>query len=96
MEIEEFPSHITEKIKNTWETWNSPPRLSSDSLHLDEIEEMNLNNMQEAMMEATMKANQRHPDVDNKSCNVEAIIKPMMMETMMEATMTRASDGSGH
>ncbi|MFQ6649566.1 hypothetical protein Gotur_023403 [Gossypium turneri] len=63
MEIEEFPSHITEKIKNTWETWNSPPRLSSDSLHLDEIEEMNLNNMQEAMM---------------------------------EATMTRASDGSGH
>ena len=47
MEIEEFPSHITEKIKYTWETWNSPPRLSSDSLHLDEIEEMNLNNMQE-------------------------------------------------
>ncbi|MFQ6649567.1 hypothetical protein Gotur_023403, partial [Gossypium turneri] len=42
--------------------WNSPPRLSSDSLHLDEIEEMNLNNMQE----------------------------------VMEATMTRASDGSGH
>ncbi|MFQ6653866.1 hypothetical protein Gotur_025063, partial [Gossypium turneri] len=47
MEIEEFPSYITEKIKNMWETWNSPPRLSSDSLHLDEIEEMNLNNMQE-------------------------------------------------
>ncbi|MFQ6622719.1 hypothetical protein Gotur_002112 [Gossypium turneri] len=47
MEIEEFPSHITEKIKNIWETWNSPPRLSSDSLHLDEIEEMNLNNMLE-------------------------------------------------
>ncbi|MFQ6653864.1 hypothetical protein Gotur_025063 [Gossypium turneri] len=58
MEIEEFPSYITEKIKNMWETWNSPPRLSSDSLHLDEIEEMNLNNMQEAMMEATIKANQ--------------------------------------
>ncbi|MBA0672080.1 hypothetical protein Goklo_007398, partial [Gossypium klotzschianum] len=33
MEIEEFPSHIIEKIKNIWETWNSPPRLSSDSLH---------------------------------------------------------------
>ncbi|MFQ6657917.1 hypothetical protein Gotur_027402 [Gossypium turneri] len=47
MAIEEFPFHITEKIKNTWETWNSPPRLSSDSLHLDEIEEMNLNNMLE-------------------------------------------------
>ncbi|MFQ6626272.1 hypothetical protein Gotur_004647, partial [Gossypium turneri] len=47
MEIEEFPSHITQKIKNTWEMWNSPPRLSSDSLHLDEIEEMNLGNMQE-------------------------------------------------
>ncbi|MBA0880792.1 hypothetical protein Goshw_029343 [Gossypium schwendimanii] len=47
MELEEFPSHIIEKIKYTWETWNSPPRLSSDSLHLDEIEEMNLNNMQE-------------------------------------------------
>ncbi len=28
MEIEKFPSHITEKIKYTWETWNSPPRLS--------------------------------------------------------------------
>ncbi|MFQ6668484.1 hypothetical protein Gotur_034113 [Gossypium turneri] len=47
MDLEEFPSHIIEKIKYTWETWNSPPRLSSDSLHLDEIEEMNLDNMQE-------------------------------------------------
>ncbi|MFQ6645358.1 hypothetical protein Gotur_018931 [Gossypium turneri] len=47
MELEEFPSHIIEKIKYTWETWNSPPRLSLDSLHLDEIEEMNHNNMQE-------------------------------------------------
>ncbi|MFQ6622243.1 hypothetical protein Gotur_001990 [Gossypium turneri] len=47
MELEKFPSHIIEKIKTTWETWNSPPRLSSDSLHLDEIEEMNLNTMQE-------------------------------------------------
>ncbi|MFQ6635295.1 hypothetical protein Gotur_010266, partial [Gossypium turneri] len=47
MEIEEFPSHITQKIKNIWEIWNSPPRLSSDSLHLDEIEEMNLDNIQE-------------------------------------------------
>ncbi|MFQ6648741.1 hypothetical protein Gotur_021127 [Gossypium turneri] len=49
MEIKEFPSHIIENIKNAWETWNSPPRLSLDSLHLDEIEEMNLNNMQESM-----------------------------------------------
>ncbi|MBA0634719.1 hypothetical protein Godav_025051 [Gossypium davidsonii] len=80
MEIEDFPSHITEQIKNIWETWNSPPRLSSDSLHLDEIEEMNLNNMQE----------------DNKSCNVEDFIKQMMMQAMMEATMTQASDGSSH
>ncbi|MFQ6647777.1 hypothetical protein Gotur_021341 [Gossypium turneri] len=47
MKIEEFPSHIIENIKNAWETWNSPSKLSSDSLHLDEIEEMNLNNMQE-------------------------------------------------
>ncbi|MBA0633442.1 hypothetical protein Godav_005355 [Gossypium davidsonii] len=82
MEIEEFPSHITEKIKNTWETWNSPPRLSSNSLHLDEIEEMNLNNMQE--------------DADKKSYNMEDIIRPMMMQAMMEATMTQASDGSNH
>ncbi|MFQ6653862.1 hypothetical protein Gotur_025063 [Gossypium turneri] len=82
MEIEEFPSYITEKIKNMWETWNSPPRLSSDSLHLDEIEEMNLNNMQE--------------DANKKSCNVEDFIKPMMMQAMMEATMTQASDRSSH
>nr|KJB75875.1 hypothetical protein B456_012G062500 [Gossypium raimondii] len=47
MEIEEFPSPIIENIKNAWETWNSPPKLSLDSLHLDEIEEMNLNNVQE-------------------------------------------------
>ncbi|MFQ6635018.1 hypothetical protein Gotur_010613 [Gossypium turneri] len=46
MEIEDFPSHIIEEIKNTWETWNSH-RLSLDSLHLDEIEEMNLDNIQE-------------------------------------------------
>ncbi|MBA0793122.1 hypothetical protein Gohar_017553 [Gossypium harknessii] len=46
MEIDDFPSHIIEEIKNTWETWNSP-RLSIDSLHLDEIEEMNLDNIQE-------------------------------------------------
>ncbi|MBA0626534.1 hypothetical protein Godav_004190 [Gossypium davidsonii] len=46
MKIEDFPSHIIEEIKNTWETWNSP-RLSLDSLHLYEIEEMNLNNIQE-------------------------------------------------
>ncbi|MBA0788271.1 hypothetical protein Gotri_025128, partial [Gossypium trilobum] len=46
MEIEDFSSHKIEEIKNTWETWNSP-RLSLNSLHLDEIEEMNLNNIQE-------------------------------------------------
>ncbi|MBA0687308.1 hypothetical protein Goari_014857 [Gossypium aridum] len=46
MEIEDFPSHKIEEIKNTWETWNSP-RLSLNSLHLDEIEERNLNNIQE-------------------------------------------------
>ncbi|MBA0569062.1 hypothetical protein Golob_006520 [Gossypium lobatum] len=47
MEIDDFPSHIIEKIKNTWEIWNSLPRLSTDSLHLDDIELMNLNNIQE-------------------------------------------------
>ncbi|MBA0771927.1 hypothetical protein Gotri_007383 [Gossypium trilobum] len=46
MKIEDFPSHIIEEIKNTWETWNLP-RLSLNSLHLDEIEEMNLDNSQE-------------------------------------------------
>ncbi|MBA0672079.1 hypothetical protein Goklo_007398, partial [Gossypium klotzschianum] len=80
MEIEEFPSHIIEKIKNIWETWNSPPRLSSDSLHLDEIEGMNLNNMQEEEIRVQTKM----------SCNVEDFIKPMMMQAMTEATMTQA------
>ncbi|MFQ6652401.1 hypothetical protein Gotur_024287 [Gossypium turneri] len=37
IEIEDFPSHILEKIRSTWENWNSP-RLSFDSLNLDEIE----------------------------------------------------------
>ncbi|MBA0723428.1 hypothetical protein Golax_004007, partial [Gossypium laxum] len=46
-EIEDFPSHILEKIRSTWENWNSP-RLSFDSLNLDEIEEMNLDNIQQA------------------------------------------------
>ncbi|MBA0650266.1 hypothetical protein Goklo_017706, partial [Gossypium klotzschianum] len=46
IQIEDYPSHILEQIKITWETWNSP-RLSPDSLHLDEIEEINLNNIQE-------------------------------------------------
>ncbi|MBA0612701.1 hypothetical protein Godav_013277 [Gossypium davidsonii] len=46
MEINDFPSHIIEEIKNTWENWNSP-RLSIDLLHLDEVEEMNLDNIQE-------------------------------------------------
>ncbi|MBA0613108.1 hypothetical protein Godav_013617 [Gossypium davidsonii] len=44
MEIDDFLSHIIEEIKNTWENWNSP-RLSIDSLHLDEIEEMDLDNI---------------------------------------------------
>ncbi|MBA0626388.1 hypothetical protein Godav_004062 [Gossypium davidsonii] len=47
MEIDDFPSHIIEEIKNTWEIWNSPPKLSTDSLHLDDIELMNLDNIQE-------------------------------------------------
>ncbi|MBA0738805.1 hypothetical protein Gogos_012127 [Gossypium gossypioides] len=46
MEIDDFSSHIIEEVKNMWETWNSP-RLSTDSLHLDDIELMNLNNIQE-------------------------------------------------
>ncbi|MBA0574922.1 hypothetical protein Golob_027856 [Gossypium lobatum] len=46
MEIDDFPSHMIEEIKNMWENWNSP-RLSVDSLHLDEIKEMNLDNIQE-------------------------------------------------
>ncbi|MFQ6645515.1 hypothetical protein Gotur_020400 [Gossypium turneri] len=46
MEIDDFPSHIIEEIKNTWKNWNSP-RLSIDSLHLDEFQEMNLDNIQE-------------------------------------------------
>ncbi|MBA0747036.1 hypothetical protein Gogos_009504 [Gossypium gossypioides] len=47
MEIEDFPSHILEEIRSTWETWNSSPRLSLNSLYLDDIEEMNLDNIQE-------------------------------------------------
>ncbi|MBA0811388.1 hypothetical protein Gohar_003289 [Gossypium harknessii] len=31
MEIDYFPSHIIKEIKNTWEIWNSPPRLSTNS-----------------------------------------------------------------
>ncbi|MFQ6660732.1 hypothetical protein Gotur_029139 [Gossypium turneri] len=46
MDIEDFPYYILEQIKSTWDDWNSP-RSSFNSLHLDEIEEMNLNNMQE-------------------------------------------------
>ncbi|MBA0732397.1 hypothetical protein Gogos_016494 [Gossypium gossypioides] len=46
MEIDDFPPLIIEEIKNTWENWNSP-RLSIDSLYLDKIEEMNLDNIQE-------------------------------------------------
>ncbi|MBA0674829.1 hypothetical protein Goari_016403 [Gossypium aridum] len=47
MEIRDFPSHIIEEIKSKWETWNPSPRLSLNSLHLDDIEEMNLDNIQE-------------------------------------------------
>ncbi|MBA0574683.1 hypothetical protein Golob_001870 [Gossypium lobatum] len=47
MEIDGFPSHKIEEIKNMWEIWNSPPRLSTDSLHLDDIELMTLNDIQE-------------------------------------------------
>ncbi|MBA0613462.1 hypothetical protein Godav_013893 [Gossypium davidsonii] len=47
MEIEDFPYHIIEEIKSMWETWNSSPRLSLHSLHLNDIEEMNLNDIQE-------------------------------------------------
>ncbi|KAK5842756.1 hypothetical protein PVK06_005147 [Gossypium arboreum] len=46
MEIDDFPLEIIEEIKNTWETWNSP-RLSPESLHLDEIETWNVDNIQE-------------------------------------------------
>ncbi|MBA0711701.1 hypothetical protein Golax_010854, partial [Gossypium laxum] len=46
MEIDDFSSHMIEEVKNTWETWNSP-RLSTDSLHLGDIELMNLDNIQE-------------------------------------------------
>ncbi|MBA0676423.1 hypothetical protein Goari_017900, partial [Gossypium aridum] len=27
MNIDDFPSHIIEEIKNTWESWNSPRLL---------------------------------------------------------------------
>ncbi|KAK5770391.1 hypothetical protein PVK06_046541 [Gossypium arboreum] len=36
VEIDDYPSHIIDEIRNTWETWNSP-RLSPESLHLNEI-----------------------------------------------------------
>ncbi|MBA0610559.1 hypothetical protein Godav_011386, partial [Gossypium davidsonii] len=45
IEIEDSASHLLEQIKSTWKAWNSP-RISLDSLNLDEFEEMNLNNMQ--------------------------------------------------
>ncbi|MBA0770956.1 hypothetical protein Gotri_019494, partial [Gossypium trilobum] len=46
IEIEDYPSHLLEQIRSKWKAWNSPG-MSLDSLNLDEIEEMNLNNMQE-------------------------------------------------
>ncbi|MBA0733742.1 hypothetical protein Gogos_017723 [Gossypium gossypioides] len=45
IKIEDFRSHILEEIRSTCETWNSSPRLSFNSLHLDDIEEMNLDNI---------------------------------------------------
>ncbi|MBA0753224.1 hypothetical protein Gogos_020825 [Gossypium gossypioides] len=47
MEFEDFPSHILKEIRSTWEIWNLSPRLSLNSLHLYDIEEMNLDNIQE-------------------------------------------------
>ncbi|KAG8482542.1 hypothetical protein CXB51_024273 [Gossypium anomalum] len=46
MELDDFPSDITEEIKDTWKAWNSP-EPSPESLHLDEIETLNLDNIQE-------------------------------------------------
>ncbi|KAK5842798.1 hypothetical protein PVK06_005194 [Gossypium arboreum] len=46
MEIDDFPSQIIEEIRITWKLWNAP-KLSPDSSHLDEIELMNLDNIQE-------------------------------------------------
>ncbi|MBA0726535.1 hypothetical protein Golax_002358 [Gossypium laxum] len=88
MEIEEFPSHITEKIKNTWETWNSPPRLSLDSLHLDEIEEMNLNNMQEDK--------RRNPSADNKVLQRGSYHQNNDDASNDGSNHDISSDGSGH
>ncbi|MFQ6652508.1 hypothetical protein Gotur_024334 [Gossypium turneri] len=51
MKIEDFPSHVIKEIESTWETWNSSPRLSLHSLHLDDIEEMNLDNIQDRQSE---------------------------------------------
>ncbi|MFQ6669087.1 hypothetical protein Gotur_034472 [Gossypium turneri] len=82
VEIEDFPSHIIEKIKNTWETWNSPPRLPSNSLHLDEIEEMNLTNMQE--------------DEDKKSYIRKTIIKSMMMQVVTHAKRWKCGNNHIH
>ncbi|MBA0702311.1 hypothetical protein Goari_005453, partial [Gossypium aridum] len=102
IEIKDYPSHFLEQIRSTWKNWHSPPRLSPDSLHLDEIEEMNLNNMQEeepdviaqsrcnqqslqrglvmtkAMMEATIRATQRHPDADKEVLQHGFTITSMM------------------
>ncbi|KAH1031847.1 hypothetical protein J1N35_044021, partial [Gossypium stocksii] len=44
MEIDDYP--LTMEIKDTWESWNSPAPLPN-SLHLDDIEKMNLTNIQE-------------------------------------------------
>ncbi|MFQ6647781.1 hypothetical protein Gotur_021340 [Gossypium turneri] len=82
MEIEEFQSHIIENIKNACETWNSPLRLSLDSLHLDEIEEINLNNMQEDADKKVLQCGsylQNNDDVNNDGSNHDT-----------------SSDGSGH
>ncbi|MFQ6656292.1 hypothetical protein Gotur_026463, partial [Gossypium turneri] len=67
-----------EESLSTWDDWNSP-RSSFDSLHLDEIEEMNLKNMQE-----------EEPDVTTQSrCNKQSMQRGLMMtQAMMEATIT--------
>ncbi|MBA0621732.1 hypothetical protein Godav_007331 [Gossypium davidsonii] len=41
IEIEDFPYHIIEEIKNTWENWSSP-RLLLNSLHLNEREDQKI------------------------------------------------------
>ncbi|MFQ6671508.1 hypothetical protein Gotur_036033 [Gossypium turneri] len=64
--------------------WNSPPRLSSDSLHLDEIEEMNLDNMQEVTKTAMTQA------------VMEAVINASMLSGINHSHAKRWRRGSNH